>query len=145
MKAVCLNDLYSRQPQYVTKDLTKIKDHIYESSFDEHRGLGYYGQKTFEENARVEIKIIDERIIDERRFWLLTSVWFDELPIMITQNAGREGDDHSERYISNYEAFKRLINYLRKLQNLNDNFSVDEMNTEIYFETLASFYGQDLD
>ncbi len=46
-----------------------------------------------ESSVRLSIRTHKYFNFDGRRFWRLASVWFDNKPVMIIQNAGREGDD----------------------------------------------------
>ncbi len=64
------------------------------------------------ENDLVTVRIIVEEHEDFRRYWRLAAVWFGETPVMIVQNAGREGDDHQAKYIINKEAYKQLCTYV---------------------------------
>ena len=53
---------------------------------------------------------------DERRFWILCSVWYEGKPFMITQNAGREGEDFVRRFVTDKvvykEAFKHIVDLI---------------------------------
>jgi len=94
-----------------------------------------------EKDQRVLIKVYKEHQYDSRRFWRLASVWFDNEPIMIIRNAGREGDDHADRFITNSKQYYKLVSYLsvselpaydpdKDIPNLtqfyNDSFDIEE-------------------
>lgn len=66
-------------------------------------------------SARVLIKTHQCIYQDHRRFWALRSVWFDGKPIMLLQNAGREGDDHRKRYITDLAAYLEMVNHIHSL------------------------------
>lgn len=68
-----------------------------------------------EENTRLKIKVLKDFDFDGRRFWRLQTLWFDDKPVMIMQNAGREGDDHRERFVTNKQLYLEVVEYVRKL------------------------------
>lgn len=72
------------------------------------------------ENTRIITKVHMHYYRDTRRYWRLASVWYideegNEVPFMVIQNAGREGDDYSTRIISNKYTFLEAANYFRDL------------------------------
>jgi hypothetical protein len=80
---------------------------------------------------------------DYRRYWELTTVWFDGQPVMIVQNAGREGDDYHERFITDPHAYADMVGYLRTLlpADLNDPSDVVDPNVER--DDLLAFYSDE--
>lgn len=132
-----MNELYARTPERETFDLNLIKDHIYESGYNQLDG-------DRQSNTRIQIKAISELQLDARRVWRLYTVWFKDMPFMVCQNAGREGDDFSQRYISDLQLFKEAMNYIRMLCFLEPNFGQARTNPEIDIEALTSFYDGDL-
>lgn len=66
-------------------------------------------------SPKVEIRIIKHVDFDYRRFWRLAVVVFDGVNVMITQNAGREGDDHAHRFILDENAYRALLGYLTSM------------------------------
>lgn len=132
-----MNDVYAMTPMSVTYDLDEIADHIYESGYN-------FMLSWPEPNKKIEIRILVLRRLDARRIWKLTSVWFDGQPFMITQNAGREGDDHVARFISDYTTFAQAINYLRTLDNKEPNFGQPPIDPTKEFDELTNFYDFDI-
>jgi len=63
---------------------------------------------------------------------------------MIIQNAGREGDDHRRRFVTDKEKYKEMIKYIRTLleseEEIEDYFDPNED-----IQGLDSFYGHTLD
>jgi hypothetical protein len=49
----------------------------------------------------LEWRLFGQIYIDHRRYHHLAAVYLHGLPVMIITNAGREGDDHSERFVLN--------------------------------------------
>lgn len=110
-------------PYYWTS--TQIHDYLIGCYYNYFPELGefynYNLNPAFEkENTRIFTKIHMHYKRDTRRYWRLTSVWYideenNEIPFMVIQNAGREGDDYSTRIISNKHTFIEAVNYLRNL------------------------------
>ena len=95
-------------------------------------------------NKRVIIKCYKNFAFDFRRFWRLASVWFDEKPVMIIQNAGREGDDHSARFVTDAETYRAMVSYLASLANVQfEKINVVPLDVDI--NGLTEFYGNSLD
>lgn len=136
------NQLYALKPKEVTRDLWYLvpwDNHIEESTvtnFD-------ICSKTFKENTRVEVRVIYYDNIDGERYIRMSTVWFDDKPVMIIQNAGRGGADHSARFITNKELFFAMCDYLRSLKDDSDpRFVVHDPDTEC--TQLTEFYGCEL-
>jgi hypothetical protein len=140
------SELYSRKPDYVSTDLNHFRvgysNHIPEV---DDITYGWFDDSVCQRNDQIEFRIHKNFDFDGRRFWKLVSVWFDGQPVMILQNAGREGDDHVDRYITAPELYREMVSYVQSLlpvevKNVNDVVEEDE---EI--ENLADFYGNSLD
>jgi len=93
-------------------------------------------------NKQIYVKIINRRYIDDRRYWQVAGVWFDDIPVMIIQNAGREGDDHARRFITNEDAYLDMVDYIRNL--LNPNICDKVYSVEEDIKDLIEFYGYKL-
>jgi hypothetical protein len=91
------------------------------------------------ENTQVFVKSVGYKHIDDRRYWQIAGVWFNEKPIMIIQNAGREGDDHARRFITDEKGFLDMIDYIRKL--INPAIQDKIYSIEDNIEDLTEFYG----
>lgn len=131
------SELYKLAPQKVDFDIGGIN----------HRHLPEIDEMSLpweDPNRRVENRSIKYFNFDGRRFWELAAIWFDGNPIMVTQNAGREGDDHSARFITNPEGYRQMISYLRSLTKTNED-NHDVVNVEDDIPDLTSFYGNSLD
>lgn len=64
---------------------------------------------------RFEILYYRDHCFDGRRTWTLASAWFDGVPFMITQNAGREGDDHERRFLVAPGTYQLATSYVLSL------------------------------
>lgn len=131
-------ELYNRKTFEKTKELGYLKgfyyNHIPEIE-DELWGLN---------NENVEIKYYKDHSFDGRRVWVLASVWYENEPVMIIQNAGREGDDHRKRFVTNKELYIKMVQYIMNLLLVDKDIDdICDENDDI--SGLASFYGYKLD
>lgn len=96
-------------------------------------------------NQRVKVKILKDFNFDGRRFWRMCTIWFDDKPVMITQNAGREGTDHVSRFITDEPLYKEMVTYIKSLMpplfNLND----DIVSPDEDIKLIGNFYDNSLD
>lgn len=135
------NELYQKTPETISKCLGHLKgfyyDHIHELS-DSRNVDSYWGLEN--KNEKVEIKYYVDHCFDGRRTWTLASVWFEEKPIMVIQNAGREGDDHRVRFITDAENYKRMLHYISTLLE-EDDVTLESVDPDEDIPTLDTFYG----
>jgi len=102
-------------------------------------------------NERVEIRVHRHHQWDHRRFWRLASVWFDGKPVMVIQNAGREGDDHRMRYVTDHETYAQMVGYLMTLPILKPDEDRPGQNTRYVApdtdlgDELTTFYNESMD
>lgn len=100
-------------------------------------------QDKAQKDERIMIKVYKHFDFDHRRFWRLSSVWFDGAPVMVLQNAGREGDDCSQRFVTDEERYRRMVAYLFTLIKHDDSIATVDPDKDI--KDLTSFYGNELD
>jgi len=127
------SELYARTPSAVSYNLYLL------SRVLEEEGLynidpGSRNQKL----RKVEIRIYKDFVFDDRRTWTLLSAFFEGKPVFILQQAGREGGDHTETFITDREQWLGLIYYARSLCPEDDNPVYDP---EEDIENLDQFYG----
>jgi len=134
------NDLYAMTPEIVTKDLTHLEGCYYNHVEEIGTQLMLHNV----ENDRVEVRFLKDYCFDGRRVWQLATVWFDEKPVMITQNAGREGDDYAKRFITDAVAFVEMCQYIKSLLKVEPLVSVDPVDPDEDVEGLTKFYGNEL-
>lgn len=138
LKTTCAA-LYDREAKETTRDLSWLKgcyfDHLPEL------GSGELSRKL--NNERVEIRVLKHVDFDQRRYWRLATVWLDDRPVMVIQNAGREGDDHSARFITDRDAFYEMLAYVAGLSTTSAEIGTTvDANEER--DDLLSFYGDDV-
>ena len=139
------NELYAMTPESTTNDVFHLVgfsyNHVPEISDDLLVNIN------FVKADRVDIEFLKNWNFDFRRVWILATVWFDGKPVMIIQNAGREGDDHSRRFITDSETFFQMISYIRTL--LVNIVKIDNkilaINADEHNARLTEFYGNKLD
>lgn len=144
------NELYAREPEKKDKDLDVLVGHRY-NHIKEIESLSMYGVKLAPgKNDRITIKYYKDFDFDYKRFWRLASVWFDDTPIMIIQNAGRGGDDHHRRIITDPVRYGEMIGYIAKeliIYELAGNKKLDGDVHQIDEDVkgIDDFYGNNLD
>ncbi len=106
------NELYERVPESEYSGPEAVKEYIlmFSSHIPELGDLAW--TPPIGRCERVTIKVYKDFDFDGRRFWRLASVWLDDKPVMIIRNAGREGDDFSDRIVTNKTQYACLIAYL---------------------------------
>jgi len=102
------------------------------------------------ENSRVQIRYYKDFNFDGRRFWRLASVWYETKecfwkPFMIIQNAGREGDDHYKRFVTDVGLYAEAVRYLKTVSLVPDKGDSDVVNPFDDVPKLTDFYGNSLD
>lgn len=139
------NDIYALPAQEIERNPSILLGCYY----DHLRGLGidqYACEWSQCESERMEIRIIKFFDFDGRRFWRLATVWLDNKPIMVIQNAGREGDDHEERFITDPDGFRELGQHLRTILKMREEPLEDVVKPdEVLGRKLIDFYGNSLD
>lgn len=135
-------ELYKRKPESECYDLNYLRGNYY-NHIPEVENT-YFSDEVEKKNKRVKIKIIKDVRFDSRRFWRLATVWFDDEPVMIIQNAGREGDDHSARFVTNHKRYVKMISFIKTLHP--ENYNVDDMVDENQdLPELTNFYSTNLE
>jgi hypothetical protein len=118
-----------------TQNLTTIEEHLYE-----FESLPYDLDVS---SLNYEIRTIKDHCYDGRRTWTLRTVWFEGVPFMIVQNAGREGNDHNDRFITNVAQYKKFVAAIQALL-INDNDLSDVIDVNEERPDLDRFYDQSL-
>lgn len=127
-----------------TAKVLSVKNSVYDIESHVHNELSLYHALDYnkiEESGKIEVKNHYYYQIDYRRYASMSSVWFEGSPIMIVQNAGREGRDHEMRFITDDIKYKLMINFIRSCV-IEDSVDVYDLNEEI--EELSNFYGYSL-
>src|SRR5271157_6098195 len=96
--------LYALAPSRVYYDLFGfVGTHIQEiNNYD----LQHEDAEAFK---RIEIRQIAYDCPDGRRTWELDTIWFDGKPVMVVNSSGRDGDEYSERFITDGDTFAAMV------------------------------------
>lgn len=137
------SELYQRTPESIDYDLGLLKgfsyNHLPEITFD----FPWIDGQRADPGKRVRIHYYKNHCFDGRRVWILAGVFFDNKPVMITRNAGREGDDHSSRFVTDPVLYQEMLLYLNTLNPVKSEAG-DICNAEDDIPELDSFYGHKL-
>lgn len=132
-------DIYQMDCEESIKQLGYLKNHINEIEESDLWGIPE------ETNKMVGIQIHKYHNFDGRRYWQLGSVWFNGSPVMIIQNAGREGEDHEKKFITNKQLYIDMVRYIKSLIPFDDEWIDKEfINEEDDVKELNTFYGYSL-
>jgi hypothetical protein len=139
------NELYALKPVEILRDdLGPLKgsagayDHLPEVSarVDELAGIAR-GPLA----GRFDLRFYARRSIDERRVWWLYALYLDGAPVMILQNAGREGDDFYRRIVTHPDRLASVVTFLRAHLPVGEFEAVDPTKP---VKGLDAFYGDHL-
>ncbi|MCY9308843.1 hypothetical protein MOF23_07650 [Bacillus inaquosorum] len=131
--------IYDMEPREISNELSLLAGFYY-NHLPEIEDIPY-GL----EQDKVSIKIYADYEYDWSRFWRLASVWFEDIPVMIIQNAGRDGDDHRERFITDEKAYENLVSYVKGLIPKEEVNNPDLIDLEEDITGLSEFYGWSLE
>lgn len=91
-------------------------------------------------NEKVVIHTVKEHAYDWDHSWCLYTVWFENVPVMILQEAGK-ANNHEERFITNQSKFIEMIMYIRGLLQTSESFEDNSYDEEEEIPELTKFYG----
>lgn len=131
------NELYKRDWKEGDRVILN-KDNLPEA------GLNDWEAEVFEKAEWIKIKNHGFIQSDYRRYWQLASVWFLDKPVMIIRNAGREGDDRQDRFITDVPLFWQMVAYLQVLKVHRGEPPKDTVNPDKDIPNLTEFYGNSL-
>lgn len=136
------NDLYNTPSQSDSTDLEQLVGWG-ESPFLPE--LGYIELPEEHNNQAIIIKTYANECSDGIRVWVLRSVWYKGYPIMITQQAGRDGKDYKKRFITNKQLYNEMLQYIQSLAPPKlDPDSEDLVEPDFAGYSVDQFYGGDL-
>ena len=91
---------------------------------------------------RLQVYNLYSDCLDGRRGLWIYSVYFDNEPIALWYEAGREGDDSNEGFIINEKLFSDAIEYLKTFINKEEYIKETNINEDLL--ELDTIYGYDL-
>jgi hypothetical protein len=107
-------EVYALPVQGVERDLRCLKGCYYDFLPELGDDPWNYGAEEIASD-RAEVRVVFQFHYDYRRYWRLATVWLDGAPVMVTQNAGREGDDHRARFVTDEGRYRELLALVRSL------------------------------
>ncbi len=107
--------------------------------------LGEDGFKTLQAEGRLQIRKLVDEYVDGYRICMMHTIWFDGEPVLIVQDAGRSGQDHRQRWVTDAARYWALLTYMLSKVRLEADNSFDVVDPEklVYEEDVFFFYGTD--
>lgn len=162
------NDVYNLEPEETINVFNGTNEYYgsphslwgcYYNHVPEIKEEDQYGK--WEHSRRIKMRVYKHFNFDGRRWWRLASIWFDEqlpsdhpfleeeswVPVMIIRNAGREGDDFRDRFITDVDAYRIMVKHIFSLRILADgdiNTENDIVDSDVEIKDLLNFYGNSL-
>jgi len=131
-------DLYKVKPQSIERALWQIIDGYHIPEIDQYD----FNYEACEKEGKVETRVYEDYCSDSIRTWFLASIWYQNSPVMIIQNAGRDGQDHMARFITDTNMYRKMVEYLMNFTVTPD--SDDSVDPLIDIDSLTRFYGSEL-
>lgn len=141
------NELYEMEPEreYMLEEPYDVLVGCYYNHVPELHVLDVYSPGQFDPSQCIKIKELKHFNFDFRRYWRLATVWMNTTPVMIIRNAGREGDDFADRFVTNSLAYSVMVTHLFKLYRLKPDSTKDLVDPDDDISDLTKFYGNQLD
>lgn len=96
-----------------------------------------------ETQDRISFHVLKNFDFNGRYIWRLFIVKFDDVPIMVCKNAGREGDDHFANVILDVDSYKKMHKYVFGNMKCHiRNHSTVDLNDDA--SEFVDFYGNNL-
>lgn len=129
--------IYAMKPTEISNEIDDLFPHMKELA-----GYDFY----LDDNTdpRIEIKRVAYHNEDyERGVWLSTA-WFDGVPFMVMQRAGRGGMDHIDEFITNVDVYINVVKFVmdKAIRKSIHHSIIDENEDDC---RLTEFYGYELD
>ena len=129
------NDIY-KSKVISQGNFWEIEEHLHPELLGANIDYGIFPQD------KIDVRCHFFHNVDGRRYYKLSSIWFEKFPVMIVQNAGREGTDHEARFITNLDLYNRMIEFIRSFDT-REVYDIYNVNDEI--PELTNFYGVSID
>lgn len=139
------NDLYALEPEKILRAEFNKHDYVWWGCYFNHiPEIDAYAE--YEDSDKLEVHIYKDFDFDGRRFWRLASIWFENKPIMIIRNAGREGDDHVSRFVTDREGYIAMVSHILSLKKMDEALIENEdfVNPDEKITDLLDFYSNSL-
>jgi len=140
------SELYQRKPEKIDNNINVLHG----CYFNHVPEIELFSEPCYMEpikNSRITIHYYKDWCYDGRRTWMLAAIKFDDKFVMIIQNAGREGDDHEARFITDKPLYDEMVSYIRTLVRplIEDRSLGEVVDVDTDIKNLTKFYNGDLD
>jgi hypothetical protein len=138
------NELYLTRPAKITIPDGDYRDIAFALK---HVHLVNHQDKADEFAYLIHIHHYVDKDIDYRRSIDLAAIFFDGEPVMVIQDAGRDMRDHSQRFITHPENYKKMCHYIMDLPTMDnaEEFYEEELSDPDTPDLrLFEFYGGDV-
>lgn len=115
----------------------ELGSHLFGLYFNHLPTVEYAFQEVRLPGYRVEVKLYNN--VDFRRFHSVSVVYHDDAPVMVLQNAGREGDDYYDRWIIDKTEYGLLEKAVYEATMKPEVIEVADLDKDL--PELTSFYG----
>lgn len=150
-KTLSVKELYEFEAEKTIKGKEAIKDtelidHIKEETelihCEEWEYIGHkYDLTIIPDDFPIEVKYLKRHCFDGRRTWVLAIGYWKETPFIIYKNYGRDNDEYTESYITNYKVMDDFVDNLNKYRIIETHERLDIKEDK---EILIEFYGANL-
>lgn len=137
-----LNDIYALKGTATPVNSWVIQDHWFSELSSLSNNLNEIAD-VLEQEGRLTLKCLVNKNYDGERIATMFSVWFDDKPVLLVQDAGRGGRDHQQRWVTGHTAYLELLTYLMAHLLKLEPDTVEDPQSERYEEEVLRFYGTD--
>jgi len=137
-------DVYAVQAEPTPLALVPIKG----KWFPEVKGWGDWMPEELTQVLEAEGRFVIRQLVDQDagdgyRYAVMCTIWFDGNPVATIQQAGRDGRDHFQRWITDAPRFIEMCTYLMSKMTIEELFGDDvvDPDKEVYPEEVFYFYG----
>lgn len=131
------NELYKQTPEKEDRDVYNAR---LDKFMPEIQNISEIDYVDYPELTRFTVKYYADPYIDGYRVWKLASLWLDDKPFMVIQEAGRGGRDHSQKFITDIETYKACVDYLQSFCPVVNPEYLDIYNQDDDIPNLTSFF-----
>jgi hypothetical protein len=135
VEAVAPSVLYAREPIRVERNLWRVQSVVGDE----------FMEPDWDQNERVELRVLADFSFDGERTWFLVTVWLDGNPFMVIQMAGRGDRDHQERFVTDHDRYSAAVQYMRSLIPVGSYHHDSVHPVDEPIRGLTEFYGNRLD
>ncbi len=140
-KAFCAQQVFSAAQLYAMKPSRVYYDlfHFVGTHIQEINNYDLQHEEA-EAAKRIEIRQLAYDCPDGRRTWELDTIWFDGKPVMVVNSSGRDGDEYSERFITDGEVYAAMVRFLQ--EHVEGDTVTGFVKADAIIPAMTEFYGR---